>query len=328
VSVEADTWTWALRQLGFGVRRVAGEGQADVVVPGLAMSAKAGPSAEQVAAALDQADLVVVENLCSLPLNPVALGVVAAALRGRRSVLRHHDLPWQRPHLAHCPPPPDDDAWLHVTVNDLSRRQLAGHGIRARTLRNAFDTEAAPGDRAGTRNDLGVGPERRLVLHPTRAIARKCVPTAVALAEALGAVYWLLGPAEDGYGPELEKALAAATVDVVRGPVPGRSVADAYAACDAVAFPSSWEGFGNPVVESAVWRRPLAIGRYPVAEELAAFGFRWFPAADPEPLDAWLRRPDLALIDHNQAVADRHFSRRDLPARLAAAFDEEGWTSW
>ncbi len=325
VSVEAASWAWALRELGFVVRTVAGEGEADVLLPGLAMSAAAPPTPAETAAALADADLVVVENLCSLPLNPLAGEVVAGVLRGRPAVLRHHDLPWQRPHLAHLPPPPDDRAWVHVTINDLSRRQLARHGIRAHTVRNAFDTDAAAGDRAGTRADLGLAPGRRLVLHPTRAIPRKGVPTAVSLAEDLGAVYWLLGPAEDGYGPELEATLAAARTEVIRGPARGRPVADAYAACDAVVFPSTWEGFGNPVVESAVWRRPLAIGRYPVADELAAFGFRWFPADDAGPLDAWLRRPDPAVLDHNQAVARHHFSRRDLPGRLAAMFQQAGW---
>jgi len=330
VSVEAATWAWALGQLGFEVRTVAGAGRADVLLPALALDAAGGPAPGELGQALAGADLVVVENVLSLPLNPAAGAALAAALAGRRAVLRHHDLAWQRTGAAAgaagagAPPPPDDPAWLHVTINDLSRRQLAERGIDAVTVRNAFDPDPPAGDRDTTRRRLGVGDGDRLVVQPTRALPRKDVPGAVALAEALGAIYWLLGPAEDGYAATLASVLGAARVRTIhgRGEV---TMADAYAAADVVAFPSTWEGFGNPVIESALHRRPLAIRRYPVAEELAGFGFRWFGAADADGLDAWLRRPDEALLDHNQAVARRHFSRADLPATLAGLFGERGW---
>jgi glycosyltransferase involved in cell wall biosynthesis len=325
VSVEAGKWTWALGRLGFDVRTVAGEGTADVLVPGLATAAEGGPTTDEVADAVGDAQLVVVENLCSLPLNPAAAHVVATVLAGRPAVLHHHDLPWQRERFAGAPAPPDDPAWLHVTINDLSRRQLAEHGIRATTVRNAFDPDPPEGDRRGARTAMGMAEADVLVVQPTRAIARKGVPVALALAESLGAAYWLVGPTEEGYDDELADVLASARVPVLRG-LPSGRIADAYAAADVVAFPSTWEGFGNPVVEAALYGKPLAVRRYPVAVELEAYGFRWFDADDPEAVRAWLATPDRSLIEHNRAVARTHFSLHDLPGRLAAAFHEAGWT--
>jgi glycosyltransferase involved in cell wall biosynthesis len=322
VSVEAAKWADALGLLGFTVRSVAGAGPVDHVLPGLAMQAPEPPTRTEVDAALAGADVVIVENLCSLPLNPRAAAVVAAACAGRPTVLHHHDLAWQRPQLAHLGPPPDDPAWAHVTINELSRTELAAHRIDATTIYNSFDPDPSPGDRDAVRRTLGIGETMSLLLQPTRALARKNIGVAIALAEATGATYWLLGPAEDGYGPELERLVAAARCRVLLGqPQGGCSVADAYAACDAVLLPSLWEGFGNPSVESATYRRPLAIGPYPVGAELAAFGFEWFDAADPAPLARWLEHRDTRLIAHNHRVAADHFNLADLPARLSAVLE-------
>lgn len=315
VSVEAAKWAWALAQLGHRVATVAGAGVADRLIPGLAWGAGEPPARAEVEAALAPADVVVVENLCSLPLNRAAATVVAGVLRGRPAVLHHHDLAWQRPGGGDEPAPPSDPCWAHVTTTRLSCRELARNGIPAVTIPNTFDPDPPAGDREAARRRLGLEGGRRLVLQPTRAIRRKNVPAGLALAESLGADYWLLGPPEEGYGPELARVLARARVPVHRGL--GRStIADAYAACDAVALPSTWEGFGNPALEAAVHRRPLAIGPYPVARELASYGFRWFRPDEPGPLAAWLDRPRSSLLAHNHAVARRHFSLASLPSRL------------
>jgi glycosyltransferase involved in cell wall biosynthesis len=316
VAIEARKWAWALRVLGFEVVTVAGEGPVDRRLPGLAIGAPDPPGPDELTAALADADLVVVENLCSLPLNPPAADLVARACQGRPTVLHHHDLPWQRPQYADAPPPPSDPAWRHVTVNRLSQAELGARGIEAVTVYNTFDLDPAPGRRLTTRALLGLEPHERLVLQPTRALARKNVGGGVALAEALGATYWLLGPAEDGFGPELEALLGAARCPWRVGRPPGTTIADDYAACDAVVLPSFWEGFGNPAVESAVRRRPLAVGPYPVATELAVLGFEWF-ALDGGGLGSWLADPTDALLEHNRAVAARHFNLEDLPGRLA-----------
>jgi mannosylglucosylglycerate synthase len=333
VSVVARHWGTAFGRLGLPMRTVAGAGEADRLVPGLAIGADAGPSPcgapgpdpGELAAALDGADLVVVANLCSLPLNPAAAGALAGLLAGRPAILHHHDLPWQRLRFAGVEGwPPDDPAWAHVTINELSRKELAARGIEATTVYSGFPDPPA-GRRELARERLGVAAGRRLLLQPTRAIARKNVPAGLALAEAVGADYWLTGPAEEGYGPELEGLVAGARCRVHRRLPAGLTMDDAYAASDAVVFPSTWEGFGAPVVEASLHHRPLAVGDYPVAAELAAFGLRWFPVDDPEPLRAFLADPHPALLDRNRAVALRHFSIDALTRQLAGLLRAAGW---
>jgi mannosylglucosylglycerate synthase len=325
VSVVAGHWATGFQRLGLEVRTLAGDGVADRLLPGLAIDAPTPPTRAELARELAGADLVVVENLCSLPLNPGAAAAVAACLAGRRAILHHHDLPWQRPRFAHLTGwPPDDPAWVHATINELSRKQLSARGIAATTVYGGFALPP-PGRRTETRRRLGVAPERRLLLQPTRAIARKNVPAGLALAEAVGADYWLTGPVEEGYGPELARILAGAACPVHRRIPEGLEMDDAYAAADAVALPSTWEGFGAPLIEASMHRRPMAVGDYPVAGELAAFGFRWFPVHDPGPLRDFLDRPDAALLEHNHRVAVRHFSLDALTAELADLLRGAGW---
>src|SRR3954454_5689321 len=72
VSIVAAAWMQSFRELGFDVRTVAGDGPhgaVDVVVPGLAIDADAPPTTAELETALAGADLVVVENLLTIPLN-------------------------------------------------------------------------------------------------------------------------------------------------------------------------------------------------------------------------------------------------------------------
>ena len=331
VSVVARNWADALHQMGFDVDWVAGGFEqgwhatgATTVVPGLGIDDIGPPDGSELAAALAGTDLVVVENLCTIPLNPAAAHAVAEELRGRPAVLHHHDPPWQRERFAHVTDlPPDDPAWRHVTINDLTRRQMADRGITATTIRNGFDPDPPSGDRAGTRASLGVADDTLLVAHPVRAIPRKDVGRAIAITAELGGTYWLLGPSEDGYGPELDRLLADAPCPVLREPAPTR--ADIYAAADLVVFPSTWEGFGNPPVEAAIARKPAVVGDYPVAAELRALGLEWLPADDLTPVRTWLADPDPDLLDHNRAVATRELSLERMAGRLQALLEAAGW---
>ena len=318
VSVTAEQWLRALGRLGMRVRTVAGDGRPDVVVRTLAVQSPRPPRRGDLAAVLDDVDLVIVDNLCSLPMNRAVGEAVADYLRGRPAVLRHHDLPWERAQYADVTDwPPDDPMWRHVTINDLARRSLlARRGIAATTVHHGFDERRRPEQRAAVRRRLRVG-DGPLVLQPTRAIARKGIAVGLALTGALGGTYWLTGPTEDGYQAELDALLGTARVPVRRRLPLGVQMPAAYAACDAVVLPSTWEGFGLPLIEAALHRRPIAVGTFPVARELAAFGFHWFDAADPGPLRAWLADPDPELLDHNEAIARAHFGTEALARRLA-----------
>lgn len=324
VSVVAETWQRALGSLGFDVVTVAGEGPVDRMVAGLAIDATRPPPYGEVERALADADLVVVENLLTIPLNLAASRVVAEVLRARPAILHHHDPPWQRERFAHISElPPDDPAWRHVTINRLTRDELARRGMEATIIYNGFDPLRSAGRRAHVRRQLGVAPDELLAAHPVRAIPRKDVPAAIGICEALGATYWLLGPAEEGYGPELERVLAAASCRVVHQSLPHGP--DIYAAPDLVVFPSRWEGFGNPPVEAALAEVPAVVGHYPVAEELRALGFRWFDPSDLDAVRAFLAAPDRDLLVSNRTLAEQHFSLGAMTAALADLLDDAGW---
>jgi glycosyltransferase involved in cell wall biosynthesis len=316
VSIETVKWINAFRLLGHEVSTLAGDGDADVVMSELAIRSSSAPNLDKVSEAFAEADLVVVENMISLPLSVAARDVLYRALDGRPALFHHHDLAWQRPEWINEPPPLDQPMWRHVTINELSRRELLTRGLDATTIYNAFDPDPPHGRREATRRALGIAGER-LVLLPTRAIPRKNVAGAIRLAEELDAVLWLLGPAEDGYGPELEKLLRASRVEVRRGLPEGFEIHDAYAASDLVVMPSTWEGFGNPVLESVTHHRPLAVFPYPVLEEIRSFGFRFFDLTDVAGVNAFLNQPDVTLLEHNDSLARHYFNVADLPGRLA-----------
>jgi glycosyltransferase involved in cell wall biosynthesis len=343
VAVEARKWEWALRELGFEIRRVVGEvddepRSDDASLPFLAIDPPddAVPAPAALAVAIEGADLVVVENLCSLPINPDASAVTADVLAAHdgRVVFHHHDLPWQRAGLP-TPPniPPHRPNSLHVTINDYSRLQLANRGYDAVTLRNAFDLDPRRGDRAATRTEFGFTDSDFVMLQPTRAIPRKNIPGAIEFAAELSrrdparrVRFWITGPAEDGYDGVFTRLIADSAVPVTVGRADTAS--DAYAAADLVLFPSTWEGFGNPVIESIAHRRAIVVGAYPVLDELRAFGVQLLSIDDVDGVEAWLRAPDTAVLEQNVELVRPHCSLADLPRRMHAVFESAGWGTW
>jgi glycosyltransferase involved in cell wall biosynthesis len=324
VSIVADRWMDAFESFGFDVTTVAGEGPVHRLIPGLSIGASTPPTQTEIDDAFAAADLVVVENLLTIPMNLPAARVVADALRGRPALLHHHDPPWQRDRYRHITELPlDDGMWRHVTINHLTANEMGQRGIDATTIYNGFDADPPAGRRDLTRAALELDDDELVVVHPVRAIERKAIPRALALAEALGATYWLTGPAEEGYGPELDVLWAHSDSRVIHRPID--DVDDLYAAADLVAFPSVWEGFGNPPIEASIRRRPVAVGDYPVLGELRELGFSWLDVGAPASIASFLRQPDGAVLDHNQSIARQHFSLETMTACLHKLLGDAGW---
>ncbi len=343
MSVETRKWEWALNELGFLTRRIAGEiGDGlrpdDVWLPFLAIDPAPGatPEPDALAASLASADLVVVENLCSLPLNVEASTIAADVLDdfAGRVLFHHHDLPWEREHLAHFTQfPPRRPGSLHVVINELAHLGLEDRGITSHLIRNAFDLDPLPGDREATREAFGFSDEDIVVLQPTRAIPRKQVGSGIQFAEMLTTSmaprpvrFWLTGPAEDGFGPELKQLVERATLPIVEGRA--TRAEDSYAAADCVVFPSSWEGFGNPVIEALVAELPVVVGHYPVLDELVGLGLELLSIEDPAAVAARIDAPDPSINGRNRKALEAHFDLRDLPRRIVEAFAAVGWDQW
>jgi glycosyltransferase involved in cell wall biosynthesis len=343
VSVETKKWEWAIRELGFTSRRVAGDfadglRPDDTWLPFLEIDPLPGTRAEPdaLSAALAGADLVLVENLCSLPLNEDAATVTAEVLAGHdgRVLFHHHDLPWERPDLAHLEAfPPRHPSSLHVTINEQARVALADRGIEAHVIRNAFDLHPIPGDGPATRRARGFASDDVVLLQPTRAIPRKEVGRGIEFAEAIAARlpnravrFWITGPAEDGFGPELARLVHDAAIPVTIGRAARPE--DAYAAADVVVFPSSWEGFGNPAIEATVAERPVVVAHYPVLDELVALGLELLSIDEPGIVADLVTSDFTAAVASNRVVLETHFDLADLPGRIASTWSAVGWTDW
>ena len=282
VAVEARKWEWALARARLPraprrrrARRRSAPRRHLAAVPRHRSGRRAAhPIPARSSAALAGADLVIVENLCSLPINPDASTLDRRRARRARGRGR---VPPPRPSVATrraCHPSP---ASRRIGPTRCTSPSTTTRACSSRTaastpspLRNAFDLDPLRGDRDATRAAFGFAPDDLVLLQPSRAIPRKNVPGAVEFADrARGS----RTDASCGSGSPVPPKtatttcspalVAEATVPVTVGRAP--SVADAYAAADLVVFPSTWEGFGNPVIESIAHRRPIAVGQLPGA---------------------------------------------------------------
>jgi glycosyltransferase involved in cell wall biosynthesis len=314
-------------------------------------------------------ELLILENAVTIPMNiPLGLALTEVlAERGLPAIAHHHDFPWERQrylrnavgdYLAMAFPPRLPSIH-HVVISSLAASQLSLRtGNSAMLIPNVMDFAAplaALDDYTDDlRADLGLQPEERLLLQPTRVVQRKGIEHAIELARRLERPVRLVishasGDERDDYEGRLREYAGMLRVPVNfvseliqerRGrTADGRKVyalADVYHHADLVTYPSTIEGFGNAFLEAIYFRRPVVVNNYSIYElDIKPKGFRviefdgYITQATLHHARQVLDDPSLAqaMVEHNAALGLRYFSydvlARHLTTLLADCFGEE-----
>jgi len=304
-------------------------------------------------------ELLIVENAWAIPMQ-IPLGLALARLVGQRglpAIGHHHDYVWERERFAKCIVPelldeafpPDLPTVRHVSINgvaaaDLRRRR----GLpSAAVIPNAYDFGVPPAERddysRSMRAELGMGSHNKLFVQPTRVVPRKGIELAIQLVSRLGdphAHLMITSPAGDEgmeYMAQLHMVADRLGVDLRyaadrfahrryhHGPKRIYALSDAYLEADMITFPSLYEGFGNALVESVYFGKPLLVNRYSVYEsDIRPLGFRFIEIEGVitdetvEQVMALLADPESIAEDarHNFALGQLHLSYEMLESRL------------
>jgi glycosyltransferase involved in cell wall biosynthesis len=302
-------------------------------------------------AAAAQVDVLMPQNALAIPMQiPLGLAIARfARASGIRVLAHHHDFAWERERfwpnavgaLLEEAFPATGPGVGHLVINSLARDELkARTAANARVLPNVmqFEVPPHPGNADTFRRAAELESGAKVILQPTRMIPRKGIEHTIDLAARLDdpqVVVVITHPEPDEGTQYLQRLMATADehgVDLrIVAAEPPVGLADAYAAADLVAYPSRIEGFGNALLETLYFRRPLLVNRYDVyVADIAPTGIEAIEM-DGELTDDvvararhWLNQPAAwrEAVEHNYDVGLRHFSYETAGKVLAAALDD------
>ena len=300
-------------------------------------------------------DVLCVHNAFCIPMH-LPLGVALADLVEEMSIptLAHnHDFYWERerflvnrvPHILKRAFPPVLPSVRQIAINTVMQRELwARSGVEVTVIPNVFDFETLPpppdGYSNGFRADMGFAPDDVILLQPTRLIARKGMERAIDLVAMLGDDrvyrYVVTGEPSDEPGPYadwLREYAGRAGIHVhwigdriaaQRGERDGQRIYalwDVYPQADIITYLSRYEGFGNALLETLYFRKPLIVNRYlPYRSDIGPAGVQaieideYVTQDTARAVKALLAEPAAVerMVEHNYRVGLEHFSYRAL----------------
>ncbi|MDJ0497643.1 MAG: glycosyltransferase family 4 protein [Acidimicrobiia bacterium] len=298
-------------------------------------------------------DVLMPQNASAIPMQlPLGLAIARhVAHTGTPTVAHHHDFSWERERfwpnavgdVLEEAFPPVLPAVSHLVINSLAAAELERRtGAVARLLPNIMDfaNPPPPGNGAAFRTAAGLAADDVVILQPTRMIPRKGIEDTIELAHRLAdpAIRVVVTHPEPDEGATYVEHLFALAerlgvdfrvvgVDTFRA----TGLADAYAAADLVTFPSRVEGFGNALLETFFFRRPLLVNRFDVYR--ADIGPRGVRAIEMDgeltnevvtAASEWLADPSrwTEAVEANYEIGRRFFSYEVAGEVLGAALAE------
>lgn len=309
-------------------------------------------------------DMIVPQNASTIPMNiPLGLAIADLVKRTRiKTLCHHHDFYWERERFINNGIedilqeafPPNLKPITHLTINTpMQRRLYQFKGIESIFLPNVFDFDnppPEPDDYAMTfRESLGLSDDDLIVLQPTRIVRRKAIEKAIELVRRLDDDRLMLlitgyeGDEPDGYGDWLREEADRSGiryqfignyVGAERGEYDGHPVFtlwDIYPHAHMVTYPSVYEGFGNALIETLYFRKPIWVHRYPsYLSDIKSVGVKavdFYHDITPEVLSDVRRMIDDAsfrdeMTDHNYQVGHENFSFEVLRENLSVTLDK------
>jgi glycosyltransferase involved in cell wall biosynthesis len=292
----------------------------------------------------------------NVPLGLALTEVIAET--GIPTIGHHHDFAWERSRFAvsaaddylRAAFPSTLSSIVHVVINSYAQRQFALRtGLSSVVVPNVMDFDSPPpapdNYTSDLRRRLNIPADAYYLLQPTRVVPRKQIERAVELVRRLDLPAVLVISHDSGdEGAEyaaflreyirlmdVEARFVEETFAANRGATPDGqkvySLADAYAPADLVTYPSSMEGFGNAFLEAIYFRKPVVMSAYEIYRvDIKPKGFQVVEFVDfiadetVSQTRELLMNPDkaAAIVEHNYAVAKRHYSYRNLEKQLAA----------
>jgi len=303
-------------------------------------------------------DLIIVQNALTIPMN-LPLGICLTGLiaeLGINTIAHHHDFFWERERyqanaimdLLDTTFPAKLPNIRHVTINTIAQKRLKERrGIDSVYVPNVLDfATPAPGvdDYNGDlRQTIGIKNGDPFIMQPTRVIPRKGIEIAIELIHNLdlkhptlyishnmideGKTYlnWL---EREAHVMDVKLKLMHSFVAAERAQINSHKVYslwDVYPQVDLVTYPSSYEGFGNALLESVYFKRPMVVNRYPVYNaDIKPLGFDFIELKGFLDDEAVKMVKDVLsdpgdyqkTADENYAIAREHFSFEVLEKKL------------